>query len=176
MREYSEKPLSLKDLSQLLGASQGVTARWGSYEFLASPSAGALYPIDTYLVIHRVEELSPGVYHYLVGEHRLEVLARGDFRGEVAQAALGQFMAATAAVVFIWTAVIERSRRKYGQRCYRYIYLDAGHIAQNVALAAVSLGLGSCMIGALHDDLVNQIIRVDGIEETVVYMASAGKT
>jgi SagB-type dehydrogenase family enzyme len=79
-----------------------------------------------------------------------------------------------APVVFIWTAVFQRTKWKYGQRAYRYIYLDAGHIAENLALAAVSLGLGSCQIGALFDEEINQIIGVDGKEESVLYMTVAG--
>jgi SagB-type dehydrogenase family enzyme len=81
---------------------------------------------------------------------------------------------AEASIVFLWTAVFERSKWKYGQRAYRYVYLDAGHIAQNFALSAVSLGLGSCQIGAFFDDEINQILRVDGIGESVVYLSVVG--
>ena len=92
----------------------------------------------------------------------------------VVPAALGQEMCAEAAAVFVWTAVFARSKWKYAQRAYRYIYLDAGHIAENLALAAVSLGLGTCPIGALFDDEVNKLLAVDGIEESVVYMSVVG--
>ena len=84
-------------------------------------------------------------------------------------------MAYSANVVFIWTAVFQRSKWKYDQRAYRYVYLDAGHIAQNLALAAVSLGLGTCQIGALYDEEVNTLISVDGEEESVVYMSAVGQ-
>ena len=83
-------------------------------------------------------------------------------------------MCAEAAAVFIWTAVFDRSKYKYGQRAYRYIYLDAGHIAQNLALAAVSLNLGSCQIGALYDDEVNAILGIDGIGESAIYITVVG--
>jgi len=83
-------------------------------------------------------------------------------------------MCAAAPAVFVWTAIVERSKWKYRQRAYRYIYLDAGHIAENLALTAVSLGLGTCQIAALFDDEVNSILGVDGVEETAVYMSVAG--
>ena len=83
-------------------------------------------------------------------------------------------MCVESAVVFIWTAIFQRMKWKYGQRAYRYVYLDAGHIAENLALTATSLGLGSCQIGALFDDEVNEIIDVDGVEESVIYMSVVG--
>ncbi len=98
----------------------------------------------------------------------------GDRSLECARAALGQEMCAEAALLLIWTAVVGRSARKYAQRAYRYIYLDAGHLAQNVALACVALDLGCCMIGALFDDELNAILGVDGRDETVLYMAAIG--
>jgi SagB-type dehydrogenase family enzyme len=126
-------------------------------------------------VINRVEHIDPGIYHYTVDMHELEHLQAGDFRIQVAQSALDQEMAYHASMIFIWTAIFERSKWKYKQRAYRYIYLDAGHIAQNVALAAVALNLGSCQVGALYDDEVNALLGVDGTEECVVYMTVVGK-
>jgi len=102
-------------------------------------------------------------------------LKTGDFRTDVARAALDQETAYWANVVFVWTAVFERSTWKYKQRAYRYAYLDAGHIAQNVALAAVTLGLGSCQIAALYDDEVNGLLGVDGVDESAIYMTVVGK-
>jgi SagB-type dehydrogenase family enzyme len=93
---------------------------------------------------------------------------------DVTRAALDQEMCKAAAVVFIWTAVFQRSKWKYGQRAYRYVYLDAGHIAENLALAATSLDLGSCPIAALYDDEVNRIIGVDGTAESVIYITVIG--
>ena len=89
--------------------------------------------------------------------------------------ALDQRMAARANVVFIWTAIFQRSKWKYRQRAYRYCYLDAGHIVQNLALAAVALGLGSCQIAALYDDEVNALLGVDGVEESTIYMTVVGR-
>jgi SagB-type dehydrogenase family enzyme len=100
---------------------------------------------------------------------------RGDFSLQIAQAALDQDIAREAAVVFVWVAVIDRSRQKYRQRAYRYIYLDCGHIGQNLYLAATAMGLGCCGIAAFFDDEVNNLIEVDGLEETAIYLASVGK-
>jgi SagB-type dehydrogenase family enzyme len=105
----------------------------------------------------------------------LETIAQGSFGRDLAEAALGQDMVRTASVVFIWTAIVQRSKWKYRERAYRYIYLDGGHIGQNLYLAASALNLGCCTIGALFDEEVNQLIGVDGKEETVVYMGAVGK-
>lgn len=174
IRNYADIPIDKTILSQLLWASQGITRKSMGYEFRVCPSAGALYPVETYLIIHNVTGIDRGIYHYGVKNHELEQLRLGDFRNAAAHAALDQDMAFSAAVVFIWTAVFERSKWKYDQRAYRYVYLDAGHIAQNLALAAVSLGLGTCQIGALYDDEVNSLIDIDGEEESVLYMTSIG--
>jgi SagB-type dehydrogenase family enzyme len=131
--------------------------------------------VETYVVIHAVEGIEPGVYHYGVERHELDQLKIGDFRAEITQAALDQEMASRANVVFVWTAVFERSKWKYRQRAYRYIYLDAGHIAQNVAIGAVALGLGSCQIAALYDDEANALLGVDGLEESTIYMTAIGR-
>jgi SagB-type dehydrogenase family enzyme len=151
-----------------------VTATQHGYALRTAPSAGALYPIETYVIVHAVETIAPGIYHYDVRAHALEQIKTGDFRLAVAQAALDQDMAYEAGLVFVWTALFQRSKWKYGQRAYRYVYLDAGHIAQNVALAAVALGLGSCQIGALYDDEVNALLGVDGKTESTIYMTVVG--
>jgi len=175
VRRFQNEPLQEAELSQLLWASQGITMRSRGVEFRAAPSAGALYPVETYLAIHNVEDIPPGIYHYGIENHELDQLKTGDFQRKVARAALDQSMAARANVVFIWTAVFERSKWKYKQRAYRYIYLDAGHIAQNVALAAVALELGSCQIAAIYDDEANALLDVDGVKESTIYMTAVGK-
>jgi len=175
VRDYRSIPLKPAELSQLLWASQGITKVAGNFGLRSAPSAGALYPIETYLSVQMVEDIEPGIYHYDVRGHRLELLRAGDFRAAVAEAALDQGFLAEAAVVFAWTAVFARSKWKYKERAYRYVYLDAGHIAQNVALAAVALGLGSCQVAALYDDEVNVILGVDGKEESIVYMTAVGR-
>jgi len=174
-REY-DAGRNLKEnlLSALLWATQGVTVKYGEFLFRTTPSAGGLYPVETYLFLRAVEGLEPGIYHFRPHVFDLEFLKKGDFSRELTDAALGQRIVMGAQVTFIWSAVVERSRWKYRQRAYRYIYLDAGHIAQNLYLAAEALRLGVCAIGALFDDRVNSIIGVDGVEETVIYMATVG--
>jgi SagB-type dehydrogenase family enzyme len=174
-RRFQDAPLKEAELSQLLWAAQGISRQGRGADFRTAPSAGALYPVETYLVIHAVEGIEPGVYHYEVQHHQLEQLRLGDYRGEVARAALDQRMAAWTNVVFVWTGVFERSKWKYKQRAYRYVYLDAGHIAQNLALAAVALGLGSCQIAALYDDEANSLLGVDGVDESTLYMTVVGR-
>ena len=173
-RRFRDTFLQEAKLSQLLWASQGITMRGRGVDFRAAPSAGALYPVETYLVIHNAEEIAPGIYHYSVENHELNQLKTGDFRREIARAALDQGIAARANVVFVWTAIFERAKWKYKQRAYRYVYLDAGHIAENVALAAVALGLGSCQIAAIYDDEANALLGVDGVAESTIYMTIVG--
>jgi SagB-type dehydrogenase family enzyme len=145
------------------------------FAFRTAPSAGGLFPVEHYVVANSVSGLDPGVYHYAVLDEALELLRSGDQRLAVAHAALDQTIAAEADAVFVWTAVLERSRWKYGQRFARYIFLDAGHIAENVALAAVALGLGSCQIAAFFDDEAAALLGVDEGEEPVVYMTTVGR-
>ena len=174
IRDFQAKPISKDELSYLLWTSTGIQRIEDGYEFRTAPSAGALYPIETYVIVNNVIKLKAGVYHYSIRTHHLEQLEQGSFQRQITTAALGQGMCATAAVVFVWSAVFDRCKWKYGQRAYRYIYLDAGHIAENLALAAVSLNLGSCEIGALYDDQVNAILGIDGIKESVICMAVVG--
>jgi SagB-type dehydrogenase family enzyme len=175
VRDFGNEPITEDVLSLLLWASQGVTKEYSDFALRTAPSAGALYPIETYVAVHNVEGVEPGIYHYDVMNHALDELRRGDFRDETAQAALDQDFLGTCNVVFIWTAVFGRSKWKYKERAYRYVYLDAGHIAQNVALAAVALELGSCQVAALYDDEVNAVVGVDGLDESIVYMTAVGK-
>jgi len=170
----ASRTIGLDELAALLWASQGVTAKRGEFLFRTAPSAGALYPIETYVHARAVDQLKPGIYHFRPHLFDLEFLRDRDYSGELVEALLRQSMVSRAQVTFIWTAIPARSRWKYRQRAYRYIYLDAGHLAQNLALGAESFGLGTCMIGAFFDDQVNAIVGVDGVEETAVYLAAVG--
>jgi SagB-type dehydrogenase family enzyme len=174
VRRFTATPLLIADLSYLLWASTGVQRVEKDYEFRTAPSAGALYPIETYLICNRVEEIDRGIYHYDIHEHQLEELHLGDFSRQIAMAALGQSMCQTCAVVFIWTAVVSRSKWKYKQRAYRYIYLDAGHIAAHLSLAAIYRNLGSCQIGAFFDDEVDGLLDISGTAEHTVYLSVVG--
>ena len=173
-RRYQDSPLSIQDLAMLLWASQGITGRAGSYFFRPAPSAGALYPIETYLAINNVDTVAAGLYHFQVAEFCLAKLDSGFLGEEVAQAALGQSFLARAGVVFIWSAVLRRNFAKYGHRGLRYVLMDAGHICQNMLLAAEALNLGACPVAAFYDDELNRLLNLDGEEESVVYLASVG--
>ena len=131
--------------------------------------------MESYLFLRAVDGYEPGIYHFRPHVFDLEFLKRGDCSRKLAEAALGQMIVMGAQVTFIWSAVVERSKWKYRQRAYRYIYIDAGHIAQNLYLAGEALGLGVCAIGALFDDKVNGIVGLDGVSETVIYMATVGR-
>lgn len=174
LRRYGPRPLALTELAMLLWASQGITAQSGRYFFRTAPSAGALYPIETYLSVHNVEGVDPGLYHFDVQNFQLELLTSSSCGAALAEAALGQSFLAAAPVGFAWTAVLRRTMGKYGHRGMRYILLDAGHICQNLTMAAEALGCGVCPIAAFFDDEVNALLGVDGTEESVVYMAALG--
>jgi SagB-type dehydrogenase family enzyme len=175
VREFSHQPITFSELSQLIWATQGITSRAWGFEFRATPSAGALYPIETYIIVNRVKEISPGIYHYNVKEAKLSLLEEGDFGSDLCQAGLDQEMLEEAACVFVWTAIVERSKWKYRERAYRYIYMDAGHIGQNLYLAATALNLGCCTVGAFFDEEVDRLIEVDGKEEISVYLGAVGR-
>ncbi len=175
VRNYAaDRTMTLSDLALLLWSTQGITAASRQFQFRAAPSAGGLYPIETYVMLNRVEDTDPGIYHFRPLKFDLECLREGDFKHVLANAALGQEIVSSAQVCFIWTAVVERSMWKYRQRAFRYIYLDAGHIAQNLYLAGTAAGMGVCGIGAFFDDQVNDLVGVDGAAETALYLASVG--
>lgn len=174
-RDYTPDPLSLDDFVRLLWAAQGVTARAGSHLLRTAPSAGALYPFETYLYVDRVEEIPQGLYHFNVADFVLERLQDGNFNRDITDAGLGQPVVRRAAVVFIWTAMMLRCMIKYRDRAVRYIPMDLGHVCQNVQLAATAMGLGSCPIGAFYDDDFNGLLGVDGEDETVLYLITVGK-
>ncbi|HPR41555.1 MAG TPA: SagB/ThcOx family dehydrogenase [Candidatus Methanofastidiosa archaeon] len=174
VRRYSEDPLRADELSTLLWASAGIRRIEHGYAFRNAPSAGALYPIETYVAANRVENMAAGLYHYSVMDHTLELVREGNVGKKLARAFLDQSMCEKAQAIFVWSAIFERSKWKYKQRAYRYIYLDAGHMAGNLCLAASGMGLGTCQIGAFYDDEVNDILGVDGVKEGVVYASSVG--
>jgi SagB-type dehydrogenase family enzyme len=175
IRTFSTQPLSKADLSFLLWASTGIQRIEQGYEFRTAPSAGALYPVETYIATNNVEDIEPGIYHYNIKDHLLEEVKTGVFGEALAHAALNQEMCADASAVFIWTAIFERSKWKYSQRAYRYVYLDAGHVAENFALAAVSINCGSCHIGAFFDDEINSIVNIDGAQESAICLSVVGR-
>lgn len=174
VRRYSTSPIPAESLSSLLWAAQGITATAGRYLFRTAPSAGALYPIETYVCINSCDSIKAGLYHYEVSSGLLELLKAGSFGEALSASAFGQKMCQKAPVVFIWSAIPRRTMAKYGSRGIRYIFMDAAHICENLLLTAHALELGACAIGAFFDDEVNDLLGLDGIEETVIYMASVG--
>jgi len=175
-RTYAAIPMTLDEISRLLYLSGGITADLHGNARRAAPSSGALYPIELYPVVHRVDGLEPGVYHYDVRRHALELLRPGDFRAQVVEQGIAQEFLGTCGVVLFLTNILQRMRPKYQDRSYRYGLLEAGHIGENAYLAATSMGLGACGVGAFMDDAINAMLGVDGVEEAAVYMLAAGKT
>jgi len=174
-RDFSRLPLTLSELSQLIWATQGITLEEWGFDFRACPSAGALYPIETYVVVNHVEEIPAGLFHYDVKNGELLFLKEGNLGADLSHAALDQGMLETAACVFVWTAIAERAKWKYRERAYRYIYVDAGHIAQNLYLAATALNLGCCTVGAFFDDEIDRLIGIDGKKEISIYLGAVGR-
>jgi len=174
LRQYQDRYLSQEELAALVWATQGVTAASPNYLLRTAPSAGALYPVETYLAIHKVEEMEPGIWHLNLPEFSLELLKGMDTRQALVQACLGQRFMGEAAVDFIWSGILNRAQWKYRERAMRYIFLDAGHICQNLMLAATALNLGCCPVGAFFDEEVESLVGIDGIEEVALYLAAVG--
>ncbi len=173
-REFTGEAIPLADLAALLWACQGVTARHGPYLLRTAPSAGALYPFETYVSVQAVEGLDPCLAHLNVPGFCLEVVAPGHHGRPVALAALAQGFLERASAVVLWTAVYPRAAWKYGERALRYIGLDLGHVCQNLSLAAEALGLGCCPVAAFFDRPLNELLGVDGQEEFAYYLAAVG--
>jgi SagB-type dehydrogenase family enzyme len=175
VRAYASEPMALADLSRILYLADGITEPRGEGGFRASPSAGALYPIETYVIAHRVADLVPGLYHYAVREHELERLRSQDLRRGSVQLGVMQGFLGEANVVLVLTAIFQRLRWRYRRRSYRYALMEAGHIGQNVYLAATSMGMGACAVGAFLDDGLNNLLEVDGEREAALYMLAVGR-
>jgi len=171
IREFSKEPLNIGEVSQMLWAAQGITHFEG---FRTAPSAGALYPLEVYLVCGDVTGLERGIYHYIPHSHELSMKLQGDFRNELFNAALGQSWVFDGAVCFVITGVYDRTTRKYGSRGIRYVDMEAGHTAQNLLLQATALGLGGVTVGAFYDNHVRRIIDV-GADEFPLYLIPVGR-
>jgi SagB-type dehydrogenase family enzyme len=170
IRRFRDAPLALEDLGQLLWAAQGITDRAG---FRTSPSAGALYPLEVYVVAGNVQGLPIGLYHYIPREHSLRRIADWDKRQALTHAAYDQPSIAEAPVILALCAVYERVTGKYGERGLRYVHMEAGHAAQNVHLQAVSLQLGTVALGAFDDRDVKGVLNLNG-RETPLYLMPVG--
>jgi SagB-type dehydrogenase family enzyme len=167
VRTYEREAMTLDEVSQLLWAAQGVTREEG---YRTAPSAGALYPLEVYVVAGQVEGLDEGVYRYRPEDHTLRATASGDRREDLARAALDQTWVRAGAVAIVITAVYERTKRKYGNRGVRYARMEAGHAAQNIYLQATTLTLGTVLVGAFDDDAVRALMNVADDEAPLAIM------
>jgi SagB-type dehydrogenase family enzyme len=171
VREFSDAPISLADLSQLLWAAEGMT---GGGELRASPSAGATYPLEIYVVTARVTDLSNGIFKYRPQKHELVRMREGAMLREFARGSVGQSCVEEAAAVIVLAAVYERTTGVYGQRGIRYVDNEIGHTAENVWLQAVALGLGTVAVGAFDDDAVAEELHFKRGEKPL-YLLPIGK-
>ncbi len=167
IRQYKNLPITLSDISQLLWAAQGISGSGGRR---TAPSAGALYPLEVYVVAGNVSDLPAGIYLYKPRDHGLLKIADGDKRIELSKAALSQSSIKQAAAVLVLSAVYERVTIKYGERGIRYVHMEAGHAAQNVFLEATALDLGTVVIGAFRDEQVSSILHLPDREQPLYIM------
>ncbi|OPX23855.1 MAG: hypothetical protein B1H03_00550 [Planctomycetales bacterium 4484_113] len=152
VRAFTAEQLTLAEIAQICWAAQGVTReKWG---FRTAPSAGALYPLELYLL------MPEGVFHYIPEEHVLQVMVLEDKRGELGDAALGQNAVYAGVCTFVITGVVARTEAKYGDRARRYVHIETGHAAQNILLQAAALGLGAVPIGAFNDERVAEVLEL----------------
>ena len=156
IRDFQSSELELAEIGQLLWAAQGITHSQG---YRTAPSAGALYPLELYVVTGRIEGLAHGVYHYDPGDHQLKRTSEGDLRDALTRAAFSQNWMKSAAAVIVFAADYARTSRKYGKRAKRYVHIEAGHAAQNLFLQAESLCLATVIVGAFSDDEVARVLR-----------------
>jgi SagB-type dehydrogenase family enzyme len=180
LRDFADLDLSLDDLSKILHQSYGVTGEVSAnkgfrQDLRSAPSAGALYPAEIYLAIRKVSGVEPGIYHYNVPNHEIELLVPGDPTEKILEACCGQEYVERASVVFLISGVLERTKLKYGERGYRYVLLDIGHLGQNIYLSCTSLNLAIMTTCGFFDDVANKLLRIDGVDETAMYVAFIGK-
>jgi SagB-type dehydrogenase family enzyme len=168
IRNYSDEPLIISNVSQILWAAQGITQE--GYELRTAPSAGALYPLEVYISVSNVKDLSPGLYKYRPKSHTLKKISEGDKRKEILNAALQQDAIENSSAIVIITAVYERTAVKYGQRAERYVHIEVGAAGQNIYLQSVSLGLGTVMMGAFNDEAIKKVLNLPKDEYPLVLM------
>ncbi|HIJ64984.1 MAG TPA: SagB/ThcOx family dehydrogenase [Candidatus Hydrogenedentes bacterium] len=177
-RNFSKDALAQAELAYLLWATQGVqeVVDDGYCTLRPAPSAGARHPFETYLAVNRVERLKPGVYRYLPLTHELVLeFAEHNTAAKLTEACLGQSFVGTAPVAFIWTCIPYRCEWRYVTLAHKVMLIDAGHLCQNLYLAAEAMGCGTCGIGAYDQEAMDALIHVDGEDEYVVYLAPVGK-
>ena len=171
LRRYRDRMLTAQELGWLVHAATAITS---TADYRTAPSAGALYPIETYVAVSRVEGIDDGLYHVDVRAQALEPVRAGSVAGDLMVAGLGQEFLRKAPAVFVLTGLFQRTRWKYQERHYRYVCWEGGHVAQNVYLAAEAAGLGACMVGAFFDGMLNDLLRIDGRHEAALGLVAVG--
>ena len=177
-RKFTEESLTLEEFSFLLWTTQGVrkVIRQGVAAMRTVPSAGARHPFETYVLVNNVEGLAKGLYRFLASDHKLITInLDDDISDKITEGCYRQRFVKTCAVTFIFTADLYRMYWRYGERGYRYLHLDAGHVSQNLYLAAEAIGGGACAIGAFYDELLNRVLGIDGENQFTVYVTTTGK-
>lgn len=177
VRNYFKQPLTLDELSFLLWCTQGVKEVLDEAATLRTvPSAGARHAFETYLLVNRVRGLDSGLYRFLAVKHKLvEISLDPSLADKITAACLDQLFVKTSAVTFIWTAVPYRMVWRYGERGYRYLLIEVGHVCQNLYLAAEAINSAVCAIAAFNDEAINDILGIDGKRQWVIYFATLGK-
>jgi len=176
-RLFREEAITLDELSFLLWATQGVRRQIDGKTALRNvPSAGARHALETYLAVMDVGGLEKGVYRYLPLEHQLLFeFPERQLEQKIVQAALGQTFVGQAPLVFIWAAVPYRMEWRYGLASHKVIAMDAGHVCQNLYLACEAIRAGCCAVAAYHQQLMDELLHLDGKDEFVIYLAPVGK-
>jgi len=176
-RMYKKEPLSLEEVSFLLWATQGVRGEpdWG-HAYRTVPSAGCRHALETYLVVLNVEGLDSGVYRYLPLSHQLLFeFSEKNLSGKMIKASFNQPYPGNGSLTFVWTTIPYRMEWRYGLAAHRVIAMDAGHVCQNLYLACEAIHAATCAVAAYDQEAMDQLLRLDGEEEFVIYMASVGK-
>ena len=167
VRSYKDDPLDITDISQILWSAQGSTSSRG---FRAAPSAGALYPLELYVIAGNVKNLPAAIYKYTPQDRALRIIVSGDRRFDLSRAALRQGSIRKAPAIILFCAVYERTTRKYGQRGIRYVHMEVGHAAQNACLQAIALGLNTAVIGAFQDSEVKMVANLPADEQPLYFV------
>ncbi len=167
VRSFVQGQMTLDQVSKLLFAAQGITRQ---DRFRTVPSAGALYPLEVYIVTGPVQNLESGIYKYQSQDHQLMQISTGDKRRELARESFGQMWVSEAQTILVICAVYERVTSKYGQRGVQYVHIEAGCAAQNVSLEGYNLGLGSTVVGAFSDSGISEVIKADKKEKPLIVM------
>ncbi|MFZ0005191.1 MAG: SagB/ThcOx family dehydrogenase [Methanoregula sp.] len=178
VRSYERMPLSLVELSFLLWCTQGVKKVHGTQvTFRTVPSAGSRHAFETYLLVNDVHGLVPGLYRFLALSHSLQRISDDpSLHIDITHACFDQDFIMRCGVAFLWTAIPYRMTWRYGERGFRDLHLDAGHVCQNLYLAAEAIGCGVCAVAAFDDDIMASILGIDGVNHFLIYLATIGKS